>query len=562
MHRESARSSTTSPATPKTRTGLPDRLGLAFSLHGEARRRGMPVAEVAGERADRAERELNRRQLLAAAGAITATGLTGAALAGSPRAAAAPAATTSGVMAPRVVIVGAGLAGLRCAHQLWTGPRAIASTVYEADTTHVGGRCWSLRGFFAGGMVSEHGGSFISSTDTAVLGLAKSFGLKTEYANGGTLNAGTYAGWVDGGRYDGAQQQSDWVAEAYDAFAASYAAMGTPRWNSSTAEAKRLDRLSCLDYLAEIGLPPSSGLGQLIQSLQLQSGGEPAHSSALGMIGFLGSSSTFDGGPGFDEKYHLVGGNDQLVSAMVAQLPSGTVQQGYQLVAVVRNSDSSYTCTFTCSGGGGAPVSVHADHLVLALPFSTLRDVDLSRSGLSALKLTAIQQQGMGQNAKLVTQLNSKTWPSLGYNGVSNTGPTGYQTSWDGSVQLGPKGSPALLVNFPGGDTARSALTGTAHGPAPSADVNWFLTQIEHVYPGTTAAFNGLAYEDHWSLDPWHKGAYHYYRTGQYTTIAGYEGAQEGRIHFAGEHTDVDNATLNAAVASGERAATEVSAQV
>lgn len=563
MHRESARSSTTPPATPKTRTGLPDRLGLAFSLHGEARRRGMPVAEVAGERADRATTELNRRQLLAGAGAVTALGLAGAALAGSTRAAAAPApapARTSGTTAPRVVIVGAGLAGLRCAHQLWTGPQAIASTVYEADTTHVGGRCWSLRDFFAGGMVSEHGGSFISSTDTAVLRLAKSFGLKTEYANGGTLNAGTYAGWINGGRYDGDQQQSDWVAEAYDAFAASYAAMGTPRWNSSTAEAKRLDQLSCLDYLAEIGLPSGSALGQLIQSVQLQSGGEPAHSSALGMIGFLGSSSTFDGGAGFDEKYHLVGGNDQLVSGMVAALPSGTVRQGHQLVAVVRNSDASYTCTFTCSGG--APVTAHADHLVLALPFSTLRDVDLTRSGLSALKLTAIQQQGMGQNAKLVTQLTRKTWPSPGYNGVSNTGPTGYQTSWDGSVQLGAKGAPALLVNFPGGDTARSTLTGAAHGPAPSADVDWFLTQIEHVYPGTTAAFNGLAYEDHWSVDPWHKGAYHYYQPGQYTTIAGYEGVQEGRIHFAGEHTDVDNATLNSAVASGERVAAEVSAQV
>ncbi|MEY9873878.1 monoamine oxidase [Streptacidiphilus sp. MAP12-33] len=548
MDREPARSSTT------TRTGLPASLGLAFSLEGEARRRGMPVAEVAGERA---EHELNRRQLLIAAGAATAAGLAGAALAGATRAAASPNAAT----APRVVIVGAGLAGLRCAHRLWTGTTPVAATVYEADTTHVGGRCWTLRGFFSDGMVSEHGGSFISSTDTSVLGLAKSLGLKTEYANGGSLNSGTYAGWINGARYDGPQQQSDWVAEAYNAFAASYAAMGTPRWNSATATAKQLDQLSCLDYLNRIGLPSGSALSQLIRSIQLQAGGEPSAASAVGMIGFLGNSSTFDGGSGFDEKYHLVGGNDQLVSGMVAQLPAGTVQQGYQLVAVVQNSGGGYTCTFQCTGGG-ASVQVQADHLVLALPFSTLRDVDLSRAGLSALKLQAIQQQGMGQNAKLVTQLTTKTWPSLGYNGISNTGPSGYQTAWDGSVQLGAKGSPALLVNFPGGDAARTGLTGAAHGPAPAADVNAFLTQIEQVFPGTTAAWNGLAYEDHWSLDPWHKGAYHYYEVGQYTSFAGYEAVQEGRIHFAGEHTDVDNATLDAAVASGERAATEITAQL
>ncbi|MEY9847258.1 flavin monoamine oxidase family protein [Streptacidiphilus sp. MAP5-3] len=567
MHREPARSSTTpasSPTPPKSRTGLPDPLGLAFSLQREARRRRMPVAEVAGERAERAERELNRRQLLAGAGAVTVGGLAAAALSGATRAAAASSASSASAVnpatAPRVVIVGSGLAGLRCAHQLWTQSTPIASTVYEADTSHIGGRCWSLRGFFAGDQVSEHGGSFISSTDTSVLNLAKRFGLKTEYADGGALDAGTYAGWINGSHYDGPAQQSDWVAEAYSAFASSYTAMGTPRWNSATATAKQLDQLSCLDYLSQIGLPSGSALSQLIQSIQLQSGGEPSQSSAIGMIGFLGNSSTFDGGPGFDEKYHLVGGNDQLISCMQAQLPAQTVQQGYQLVAVAQNGDGSYTCTFDVSSGG--TIAVPADHVVLALPFSTLRDVDLSRAGLSPLKTTAIQQQGMGQNAKLVTQLTAKTWPSLGYNGVSNTAPNGYQTAWDGSVQLGAKGSPALLVNFPGGNTAKSVLTGAAHGPAPTADVTWFLSQIERVFPGTTAAWNGLAYEDHWSLDPWHKGAYHYYGIGQYTAFAGYEAVQEGRIHFAGEHTDVDNATLDAAVASGERVAAEVTTQV
>ncbi|MFD6889685.1 FAD-dependent oxidoreductase [Streptomyces sp. NPDC059957] len=69
----------------------------------------------------------------------------------------------------------------------------------------------------------------------------------------------------------------------------------------------------------------------------------------------------------------------------------------------------------------------------------------------------------------------------------------------------------------------------------------------------------GRAYEDHWSRAPWQRGAYHFYKVGQYTSIAGCEGLQEGRIHFAGEHTDVENSTLNAAVASGERVAAEIS---
>ncbi|MFE3283840.1 FAD-dependent oxidoreductase, partial [Streptomyces sp. NPDC059233] len=105
-------------------------------------------------------------------------------------------------------------------------------------------------------------------------------------------------------------------------------------------------------------------------------------------------------------------------------------------------------------------------------------------------------------------------------------------------------------------------LTGAGHGPAPAADVDWFLNQIEQVFPGTMAAFTGRAYEDHWSRAPWQRGAYHFYKVGQYTSIAGCEALQEGRIHFAGEHTDVENATLNAAVSSGERVAAEIGCQI
>ncbi|WP_353962373.1 NAD(P)-binding protein [Streptomyces sp. NBC_01443] len=107
---------------------------------------------------------------------------------------------------PRIVIVGAGLAGLRCAHRLWTQGIPVASTVYEADTTHIGGRCRSLRGFFAGGAVHEHGGAFISSSDTAILSLARSLGLKKEHANGGALDSGDYTAWIDDTSYSGIQQ--------------------------------------------------------------------------------------------------------------------------------------------------------------------------------------------------------------------------------------------------------------------------------------------------------------------------------------------------------------------
>jgi monoamine oxidase len=54
------------------------------------------------------------------------------------------------------------------------------------------------------------------------------------------------------------------------------------------------------------------------------------------------------------------------------------------------------------------------------------------------------------------------------------------------------------------------------------------------VFPGTSAAYTGRAYEDHWALDPWVRGAYSYYRVGQANTYGRLAGASEGRFLFAG----------------------------
>jgi monoamine oxidase len=267
-----------------------------------------------------------------------------------------------------------------------------------------------------------------------------------------------------------------------------------------------------------------------------------------------------------DEKYHIVGGNDQLITAMVNRLPKGTIKQGNKLVALRRNSDGSYTCTFQVVGTASV-FDVGADHVVLALPFSTLREADLSRAGFSALKMAAITQLGMGTNAKVHAQLSRRTWgptaptaPQRTFSGASYSAPGGFQTCWDETVaQARPPTTPAILVQYAGGSAGKTGFSGAAHGPAPAADVRNFLAQIEPVYPGTMHAFNGLAYEDHWSEDIWHHGAHSYWRIGQYTTFSGYEHVQEGSVHFAGEHCSQDfQGLMEGAIRTGAAAAKEI----
>ena len=85
------------------------------------------------------------------------------------------------------------------------------------------------------------------------------------------------------------------------------------------------------------------------------------------------------------------------------------------------------------------------------------------------------------------------------------------------------------------------------------------LRQLEQIFPGTSAAFTGLAYEDHWAEDPWVRGAYSFWKVGQATTYAALAAAPEGSLLFAGEHTSLENeGYLDGAVETGERAAHEV----
>ena len=544
----------------------------------ESARRRVPVDEVLGEyelreaaetrrraglRDERAGRAVTRRAFLSGAAAA------GAAVAIGPlsRTERALASTHVARNAPRIVIVGAGLAGIRAAHDLWTGaggnPGGIASTVYEADLTHLGGRCWSLRDYFSNGLIGEHGGAFINSDQRATRSLADALGLEQERVNGGALPGLSDIYWYGGRPYTYAEASEDWKSFGHKAFRDAFHVAPYPQlYDRSTPGGVRIDNESVPEWLDRIGIGAHSRFGQLMQANSVSEyGGNPGEQSALNLLYLLAWNprDQLDPLPGSDEMFHIVGGNDQLVTRMVEQLPAGTIRQGCELLAV-RRSGSSYRLTF--HGNGAGLFEVSADHVVLALPFTKLRDVDLSGAGLSRLKMRAIRNLPLGQNAKIHLEVEHKTWPRLGYNGEAYTDWNGFCVCWDDSVQLGRRGAPAILLAFPGGSTGESVLTGCAHGPAPARDVTWFLQQVEPIFPGTTAAYSGIAYEDHWSVDPWHLGAYSYWRVGQTTAFGGYEGVQEGNIHFAGEHTEWDDqGFLDGAVVSGERVAREIRRQ-
>src|SRR3954451_8453837 len=108
--------------------------------------------------------------------------------------------------APRIVVVGAGLAGLSAAYELKKA--GYTAQVHEASS-RVGGRCWTLRGAFADGQVAEHGGELIDQGHNAVRNLAQDLGLTLDNLLSAEA-AGTEESYLfDGQVYTHAQATTD-----------------------------------------------------------------------------------------------------------------------------------------------------------------------------------------------------------------------------------------------------------------------------------------------------------------------------------------------------------------
>ena len=494
------------------------------------------VAEAA------AERGLTRKDLLRNAGAL------GVAAAGSTTIGRLIAAA-EGAAAPRVVVVGAGLAGLTAAYRLKQA--GINAQVHEASD-RVGGRCWTIRGEFAEGQIAEHGGELIDQGHTATRRLVGELGFTLDNLLQGEVNGTEPTYNFDGKSYSYAEATDDlkavWQKIHSDVSAASYPTL----YNLSTERGRQLDRMSIVDWIEE-SVPGGmrSPLGQLLDvAYTIEYGADSSEQSSLNLLyllGYRGQGQLRIFGAS-NEKYHVVGGNDQIPSALAERL-AGQITLGSVLKAIALRADGSYSLTFHQGP------AVTADRVILALPFSILRSsVDISKAGFSPRKRTAIRDLGMGTNSKLHLQFTSRHWNSLDCNG--ETFADSYQNTWE--VTRAQRGTAGILVNYTGGRIGASFGSGTATEHAEE-----FLRQLEPVLPGITKEWNRRATLDSWPDYPWSKGSYSYWKVGQYTAFAGVEREREGNCHFAGEHTSVDfQGYLNGAVETGERAAGEILADL
>jgi monoamine oxidase len=497
---------------------------------------------------------LSRRGFLKGAGAAGAV----AAVAG-PLALARPARAAA---APRIAIVGGGIAGLAAA--LTLQDNGISADVYESSG-RVGGRMhsdWQEFGhsFWANGQQAELCGEFIDSNHKTILQLARRFNLATVDLIGAQPNMTTDTYWISGAQYPYAQASNDFKP-VHMTLQGQIQAAGFPTlYNSFTPAGQMFDKMTVYDWITNyVPGGHASQLGTLLNAAYNEEyGAETTAQSALNLIYLLG----YKAGPGTwsiygasDERYHIAGGNSNLPVAMANALPAGSVHLGSAMTAIALNSDGSISVSFAKGN------AITADHVILCTSFAVLRTLNYSKAGFDSRKQTAITQLGSGRNAKLNLQFNSRPWNASGSTG-SLYSDQSFQSAWD--VTRGQSGTTGILVEYPGANVAQSMgqsspYSTTATNRKVTTFANQFLSQIEPIFPGITAQWNGKAMLSTPFTDPNFLCSYSYWKPGQYTSFSGYEGVRQGNIHFAGEHCSTNfQGFMEGGASEGVRAANEI----
>lgn len=447
---------------------------------------------------------------------------------------------------PRIVVVGAGLAGMTAAYRIYRRTW-ITPYVYEASD-RIGGRTRTIKGLH-GEMRADAGGSFISSGDRAILGVMKELGIGLVDLNR-YYPTGKRTLFLKNLRRTPASVFRDRAETARNA-RRQFRDIGWPVTSDAhSAAAEVWDSVTIAEWIEEFtprGL--RSLFGHYLRTyFETEYAGAIEDASSLHLIADFAAP-----GRNYDERYVVREGSERIVRGIRRLLPVGSVTTGAPLIRLAREGPGC-VCTFS---NDGTEFDVDADRVVLALPFSALRDVDFSGAGFSEAKDRSIRELGMGANTKVTLQFEKHGW-ELERSGEAITD---LITGWTWPGHYRPRRSEAILVLFNGASFSGAYDGGPAHERASDDMAALHLAAVDEVFPNASSSFiPGEAYIDHWPADPWIKGSYSYYGRGGFTTIAGVEGRRQGPIHFAGEHTASygNRGTMNGAVRSGELAANQV----
>jgi monoamine oxidase len=449
---------------------------------------------------------------------------------------------------PRVVVVGAGIAGLNAAYQLKKA--GLEATVFEARS-RLGGRIFSVQGAVGDGLVTDLGGSFINSDHGDMLSLVDEFDLQlfNRLQDVGRVSVPRSAYYFDGRRRD-----EEEVAEALRAIAEQITADADRLDEDFDAVAPELDALSVKEYLDS----HAERIGEqfvrvlLENTIRTEFGVEPDDSSALQLIFVLptveGTRVELLGTS--DEKFVVQGGSGKIIEALGEAL-TGQLELR-RVLRRIEPQGPEFRLIFT-------PHSVvHADYVILAVPFTTLRRVQLQVDLPAGLR-QFIEEVDLGRDEKIIAGFSSRPWRTEEGFLLEAWTDLGFAEVWD-ETQRQVDRTDAALTFFFGGDQVRRMQHGSTQFQGQR-----FVDRLERF--GAREAATGRFLRTRWVRDPFARGAYTNFKPGQLTKFGEFlyiesddpaerQDVHAGNLVFAGEHlSDAYYGYMNGAAETGRLAA-------
>ena len=426
----------------------------------------------------------------------------------------------------RVVIIGAGLAGLTAARYLERAGARI--TILEARS-RVGGRVLTMRDGFDEGQHAELGADLIEEEQTQVLELARALGLAPVriLRRGWGFYGGSTRAPINKRAADTFERAEELLRPEIEAYQAS-----GRRWD--TAVAGRIGRESAADWLKRIRADRELSAG--VRGLR---GFFLADAEDLSLLPVV---EQFAGGgvPGASAMYRLRDGNDGLPAALARKL-KGTIRFDAPVVGITTRGR-----TVRVSCGGSLP-QLTADFVICAVPATTLRRIAMEPA-LPPAQADAIRSLEYGPSTKVLLQFERRFWKGLtrssAYASDRATGAV-----WDANEQQAR--TPGILTLLAGGGASGEigSIIDRQGWKGLTRKLGWLGTPAHLI---AAASYT-------WEKDRWAGGGYAVFTPRFDPTLRAHLARPAGRILFAGEHTSHQwQGFMNGAIESGRRAALEI----
>jgi monoamine oxidase len=441
--------------------------------------------------------------------------------------------------AKKILVLGAGLAGLVAAYELSNAGHDV--TILEAQL-RPGGRVYTLREPFSDGLHAEAGAGRIPPQHSITLQYVRHFGLQLDpfwptTGDDVLLWRGQRVKLSRETPVDMAKVPLRLTPEerrlGFDGmekkfFGAVMAEMGditSPDWPAAALQA--YDGMTLEEFLRRQGASPDA-----IQYIAL--GFEK--DSALDFIRDQMSHEV-------PQMQHIRGGNDLLPRAFAAKL-ADKIFYGSP-VARIEHTPQQVTAVFLRAG---AHEKITADYAICAIPFSVLRHIEVAPA-FSAGKENAIRKMNYGSVTRVYLQARRRFWEKDGCNGFGLLDQP--MEIWNASYdQPGTRG---ILMSYMYEDLAKRVGAMT-----PDERMRYGLEVVEKMHPGMRENLEG-GVSLNWDQEAYARGAYLELMADDFAALMPHAGTPEGRIYFAGEHASPWPGWMQGALWSGLKAAREIS---